>query len=74
VDLRESTLFVQLLSPTIPRRPPGMSTPQLQYTAAQAVPGLPLLQWRDRKLDLANHYRPRPTRLPGHRHGGSNRH
>ena len=52
-DLRESTLFVQLLSPTIPRRPPGMSTPQLQYTAAQAVPGLPLLQWRDRKLDLA---------------------
>ena len=52
-DLRESTLFVQLLSPTIPRRPPGMSTPQLQYTAAQAVAGLPLLQWRDRKLDLA---------------------
>src|SRR5215510_7653760 len=52
-DLRASTLFVQLLSPTIPRRPPGMSTPQLQYTAAQAVPGLPLLQWRDRKLDLA---------------------
>jgi hypothetical protein len=52
-DLRESTLFVQLLSPTMPRRPPGMSTPQLQYTAAQAIAGLPLLQWRDRKLDLA---------------------
>jgi len=30
-----------------------MSTPQLQYTAAQAVSGLPFLQWRDRKLDLA---------------------
>jgi hypothetical protein len=52
-DLRASTLFVQLLSPTMPRRPPGMSTPQLQYTVAQAVSGLPLLQWRDRKLDLA---------------------
>jgi hypothetical protein len=51
-DLRASTLFVQLLSPTMPRRPPGMSTPQLQYAAAQAVSGLSLLQWRDRKLDV----------------------
>jgi hypothetical protein len=30
-----------------------MSTPLLQYTAAQAMPGLTLLQWRDRKLDIA---------------------
>jgi hypothetical protein len=52
-DLQASTLFVQLLSPTLPRRPPGMSTPQLQYAAAQAVAGLPILQWRDRKVDLA---------------------
>jgi TIR domain len=52
-DLRESTLFVQLLSPTIPRRPAGMSTPQIQYAAAQAVEGLPILQWRDRKVDVA---------------------
>ncbi len=52
-DLQESTLFVQLLSATIPRRPAGMSTPQIQYAAAQAVEGLPILQWRDRKVDLA---------------------
>src|SRR5262249_41727027 len=51
-DLRASTLFVQLLSPTVSRRPPGMSTPQVQHTAAQAVVGLPILQWRNRKLDL----------------------
>jgi hypothetical protein len=30
-----------------------MSTPQIQYAAAQAVEGLPILQWRDRKVDLA---------------------
>jgi hypothetical protein len=52
-DLQEATLFVQLLSPALPRRPPGMSTPQMQYAAAQAVEGLPLLQWRDRRIDMA---------------------
>jgi hypothetical protein len=52
-DLQESTLFVQLLSPSIPRRPAGMSTPQIQHAAAQAVEGLPILQWRDRKVDVA---------------------
>jgi hypothetical protein len=52
-DLQQSTLFVQLLSPTMSRRPEGMSTPQIQYTAAQAVQGLPTLQWRDRKVALA---------------------
>jgi TIR domain len=52
-NLRESTLFVQLLSPTMPRRPAGMSTPQVQHAAAQAIPGLPILQWRDRRVDLA---------------------
>jgi hypothetical protein len=53
VDLQASTLFVQLLSPALPRRPPGMSTPQGQYAAAQTVAGLPVLQWRERKVDLA---------------------
>jgi hypothetical protein len=43
-DLQGSTLFVQLLSPAVPRRPTGMSTPQVQYVAAQAVAGLPILQ------------------------------
>ena len=50
--LQESTLFVQLLSPALARRPAGMSTPQMQYSAAQAIAGLPLLQWRDRKIDV----------------------
>jgi hypothetical protein len=52
VDLQQATLFVQLLSPAIPRRPPGMSTPQMQYAAAQATASLPILQWRDRKINV----------------------
>jgi len=51
-DLQKSTLFVQLLSQSKPFRPPGMSTPPLQYEYAQAVKDLPLLQWRDPQLDL----------------------
>jgi len=51
-DLQNSTLFVQLLSQSKPFRPPGMSTPQLQYEYAQAVNDLPVLQWRDPQLDL----------------------
>jgi len=51
-DLQKSTLFVQLLSQSKPFRPPGMSTPQLQYEYAQAVKNLPILQWRDPQLDL----------------------
>jgi hypothetical protein len=51
-DLQKSTLFVQLLSHSKPFRPPGMSTPPLQYKYAQAVADLPILQWRDPQLDL----------------------
>jgi hypothetical protein len=51
-DLQESTLFVQLLSSATPRRPPGMSTPQMQYEAAKAIADLPIVQWRDRRVDL----------------------
>ena len=36
-----------------PFRPPGMSTPQLQYEYAQAVKDLPILQWRDPQLDFS---------------------
>jgi hypothetical protein len=50
-DLQNSVLFVQLLSAIAPQRPPGMSTPQLQYDCAKEL-GLPILQWRDRKLKL----------------------
>jgi len=53
-DLQKSTLFIQLLSNYKPFRPPGMSTPQLQYEYAQAVTDLPILQWRDPQLDLNN--------------------
>jgi len=53
-DLKKSTLFVQLLSHSKPFRPPGMSTPPLQYEYAQAVKDLPILQWRDPQLDLTN--------------------
>ncbi|MCP4697623.1 MAG: CHAT domain-containing protein [Gammaproteobacteria bacterium] len=49
-DLRQATLFVQLLSIATPQRPPGMSTPQLQYKLAVADPRLPILQWRDPDL------------------------
>jgi len=46
-DLRQSSLFVQLVSHLNPQRPPGMSsTPQLQYECAQAL-ALPILQWGD---------------------------
>jgi hypothetical protein len=31
-----------------------MTTPQVQHAAAQAIPGLPILQWRDRRVDLAS--------------------
>jgi len=51
-DLQKATLFVQLLSQSKPFRPPGMSTPSLQYQSAQAVTHLPILQWRDPQLDL----------------------
>jgi hypothetical protein len=50
-DINISVLFVQLLSSIAPQRPPGMSTPQLQYDCAKEL-GLPILQWRDRKLKL----------------------
>ncbi len=50
-DMKNSVLFVQLLSSIAPQRPPGMSTPQLQYDCAKEL-GLPILQWRDRKLKL----------------------
>lgn len=50
-DLQNSVLFVQLLSSIAPQRPPGMSTPQLQYDCAKELE-LPILQWRDRKLKL----------------------
>ncbi len=50
-DMNNSVLFVQLLSAIAPQRPPGMSTPQLQYDCAKEL-GLPILQWRDRKLKL----------------------
>ncbi|MCP4700842.1 MAG: CHAT domain-containing protein [Gammaproteobacteria bacterium] len=51
-ELRQSTLFVQLLSAANPMRPPGMSTPRLQYERA-VQSGLPILQWRSPSLDLA---------------------
>lgn len=51
-DLQQATLFVQLLSRFNPQRPPGMSTPQLQYEYAQAVKDLPILQWRNPQLDV----------------------
>ncbi len=50
-DLQNAALFVQLLSASSPQRPPGMSTPALQYERAQAA-GIPILQWRDPALDI----------------------
>ncbi|MDM8566571.1 toll/interleukin-1 receptor domain-containing protein [Candidatus Halobeggiatoa sp. HSG11] len=51
-DLQKSAVFMQILSSSIPQRPPGMSTPQLQHGSALAIADLPILQWRDAKLDL----------------------
>ena len=51
-DLQKSTIFIQVLNTTTPQRPPGMSTPQLQHGCAQMVADLPIMQWRDAKLDL----------------------
>ena len=50
-DLQKSTLFIQLLSQSKPFRPPGMSTPLLQYEYAKTAK-LPILQWCDPQLDL----------------------
>ncbi|MCK5523786.1 MAG: trypsin-like peptidase domain-containing protein [Thiomargarita sp.] len=55
-DLQKSSLFIQLLSNFKPVRPPGMSTPQLQYECAESVfkaqKELSILQWRDPQLKL----------------------
>jgi hypothetical protein len=52
-DLKQSVLFVQLLSALQPQRPAGMSTPLVQYHRAQNVElPLPILQWRSRDLDI----------------------
>ena len=52
-DLRQSKLFVQLLSHIPGKRPPGWPSrlPVVQYEQAKRV-GLPILQWRSRELDL----------------------
>lgn len=50
-DLQKSALFVQLLSPSKARRPPWMTTPEMQYETAGAR-GVPAIQWRHPKLDL----------------------
>jgi hypothetical protein len=52
-DLRQSKLFVQLLSDIPGKKPPGWPSrfPLLQYEQAKSV-GLPVLQWRSRELDL----------------------
>jgi hypothetical protein len=50
-DLKKAAVFVQLLSASLPQRPPGMSTPQLQYDRAKSL-GMPISQWRDRTLEI----------------------
>jgi hypothetical protein len=50
-DLLKSVLFVQLLSQVNPHRPPGMSTPRLQYESAKNI-GLSILHWSHLQLDL----------------------
>ena len=52
-DLRQSKLFVQLLSHIPGKKPPGWPSrlPVVQYEQAKKV-GLPILQWRSRELDL----------------------
>jgi len=50
-DLKTAVVFVQLLNASLPQRPPGMSTPPLQYDRAQSL-GVPMLQWRDRTLEI----------------------
>jgi hypothetical protein len=52
-DLKQSALFVQMLSALQPQRPAGMSTPLVQYQRAQNIDlDLPILQWRSRDLDI----------------------
>ncbi|MCP4701793.1 MAG: TIR domain-containing protein, partial [Gammaproteobacteria bacterium] len=51
-DLQKSALFIQVASTADPQRPPGMSTPQLQHGCAQMLADLPILQWRDSRLDV----------------------
>jgi hypothetical protein len=52
-DLRQSKLFVQLLSDIPGKKPAGWPSrlPVVQYEQAKSV-GLPILQWRSRDLDL----------------------
>jgi len=51
-DLKQSVLFVQLLSALHPQRPAGMSTPLVQYHHAKNSDlELPILQWKSRDLD-----------------------
>lgn len=50
-DLQASDIFVQLLSQSLPQRPVGMSTPQLQYDRAVLL-NKAILQWRNRDLDI----------------------
>ena len=51
--LRQSKLFVQLLSDLPGKKPPGWPSrlPVVQYEQAKRV-GLPILQWRSKELDL----------------------
>jgi hypothetical protein len=51
-DLRKSSLFVQLLSDSMPQRPVWMTTPMLQWERAKQIQELTILQWRDSKLEL----------------------
>jgi hypothetical protein len=52
-DLEKSDLYVQLFSDTSPIRPEGMSTPELQYDRAMQFNKIPIMTWRDKKLDLS---------------------
>jgi hypothetical protein len=52
VDLQKSSLFVQLLSDSMPQRPAWMTTPMLQWELAKQIQELTILQWHDSKLEL----------------------
>ena len=60
-DLKDSRLFVQLLSAVAGRKPPGwpQGYASVQYMRAKQL-GMPILQWRSRELDLAS------VKDPGH--------
>ena len=51
-DLKKCDLYIQMFNETSPQRPPGMSTPELQYERAIKNNQIPILTWHDRSLDI----------------------